>query len=85
MGKLIEGWQNFGFHTHDEQDGEPVKWVDVCVVEFFRATLPCDWIDFNEDGAFLKGHTAGELVNRDNFPDEQAAAMVAAQQYMLNN
>ena len=66
---LIKEWQALGFHTHDGGEN-PSKWVDVCVVEsFFGATLPCDWIDIEDDSAFYKGHPKGEVMGRDAFAE----------------
>ncbi len=72
---LVEEWGNMGFHTHDGGD-TPVKWVDVCVVEgmFGGATLPCDWIELDRDGVYLKNKPKGEVIGRHNFRDLQGGA-----------
>lgn len=69
---LVEDWKSKGFHTHDEDaDGNPIKWVDVCVYERFLggSTLECDWIDYDEEsgGVFLKGTNPGNLITRADF------------------
>lgn len=69
---LLEEWENLGFHTHDvDGHGIPIKWVDVCVYDQFfgGATLPCDWIAYDDvtDGVYLKGTDPGKLVSRDDF------------------
>ena len=73
---LVEEWGNMGFHTHDGGD-TPVKWVDVCVVEgmFGGATLPCDWIEVDRDGAYLKNKPKGEVISRHNFRYLQGGAV----------
>ena len=45
IGHLVDEWKKLGFHTHEGKNN-PVKWVDICVVEamFGGATLQCDWI-----------------------------------------
>lgn len=69
---LVEKWESLGFHTHDEDEqGNLTKWIDVCVYEKFfgGATLPCDWIAFDDVtcGVYLKGTDAGKLVTRNDF------------------
>ena len=68
IGHLVEEWKDLGFHTHDRGDN-PVKWVDVCVVEamFGGATLPCDWIEVDGNIAYLKNESKGKGVGRDSF------------------
>ena len=63
IGQLVEEWKKLGFHTHDGGDS-PVKWVDVCVVEFMfnGATLPCDWIEVDGDIAYLKNESKGKVI-----------------------
>ena len=66
MGLLIDLWKDIGLNPIDEKDGQKF-WEDCCVVDtMFGATLPCDWIEFTEDGrsAFLKGTEPGELAMR---------------------
>jgi len=66
MGLLIDLWKDIGLNPIDEKDGQKF-WKDCCVVDtMFGATLPCDWIEFTEDGrsAFLKGTEPGELATR---------------------
>lgn len=68
---LVEEWAELGFTPMEEIDGEKV-WKDCCVVEsmFGGATLPCDWLEFSEDGraAWLKGTVAGEVQSRRTTP-----------------
>lgn len=69
---LVNHWKELGFETHKEDANTvPIEWVDVCVYERFfgGATLPCDWIDFDEEsgGVFLKGTDPGKLVTRHDF------------------
>ena len=66
MGLLIDLWKDIGLSPFGEKDGQKF-WKDCCVVgPMFGATLPCDWIEFTEDGrsAFLKGTEPGELATR---------------------
>ena len=66
MGLLIDLWTGIGLNPLGEKDGQKF-WKDCCVVDtMFGATLPCDWIEFTEDGrsAFLKGTEPGELATR---------------------
>ena len=66
MGLLIDLWKDIGLNPIDEKDGQKF-WEDCCVVDtMFGVTLPCDWIEFTEDGrsAFLKGTEPGELATR---------------------
>jgi hypothetical protein len=66
MGLLIDLWTSIGLNPIGEKDGQKF-WKDCCVVDtMFGATLPCDWIEFTEDGrsAFLKGTEPGELATR---------------------
>lgn len=66
MGLLIDLWKDIGLSPIGEKDGTKF-WEDCCVVDtMFGATLPCDWIEFTEDGrsAFLKGTEPGELATR---------------------
>ena len=66
MGLLIDLWKDIGLNPLGERDGQKF-WKDCCVVDtMFGATLPCDWIEFTEDGrsAFLKGTEPGELATR---------------------
>jgi len=66
MGLLIDLWTSIGLKPIGEKDGQKF-WKDCCVVDtIFGATLPCDWIEFTEDGrsAFLNGTEPGELATR---------------------
>ncbi|PLW67088.1 hypothetical protein [Pseudohalioglobus lutimaris] len=69
IGSLVEEWGRLGLHTHDPENGEPSRWVDVCVVEaaFGGATIPCDWLETDGSVAFHKSFPAGELIGRRNF------------------
>lgn len=64
---LVDEWTGLGFTPMEEINGEKI-WKDCCVVEsiFGGATLPCDWIEFSENGqaAWLKGTIAGEVKSR---------------------
>lgn len=68
---LVEEWASLGFKTHEVEDGNYTKWLDVCVVEFLfgGATLPCDWIeiDTREPFAWLKGTDQGKIISRHDF------------------
>ncbi len=69
---LVQHWKKLGFNTHEEDlDGNPIKWIDVCVYEKFFGgeTLACDWIAFDEKslGVYLKGTEPNNLVTRNNF------------------
>lgn len=61
---LVEEWTGLGFQPTVELDGQRI-WKDCCVVEsmFGGPTLPCDWLEFSEDGqsAWLSGTTSGEI------------------------
>ena len=65
---LTGRWKRLGFHTHDGGEN-PVKWVDVCVVEalFGGLTLPCDWIEIDGDIAHFKNKPNGKVIGRENF------------------
>ena len=69
IGSLVEEWGNMGFHTHEIEGDQPVRWMDVCVVEAMLggATLPCDWIAIEGGVAFHNAYPRGEVVGRDNF------------------
>jgi len=57
MEDLINLWERDGYHTCDrDENGDPTKWREVCVVEgmFGGGTLPCDWIQVEDNKAFLK-------------------------------
>jgi len=64
---LIDEWTALGFQPIEERDGEKV-WKDCCVVEsmFGGATLPCDWLEIDNDvrSAWLKGTTPGPIQQR---------------------
>ena len=64
---LVRNWTELGFEPMATVDGNRV-WKDCCVIEhmFGGPTLPCEWIQFTEDGiaAFLKGTGPGEAVGR---------------------
>lgn len=68
---LVENWRMLGFNTYREVDGEPVEWLDVCITEslYHRTTLPCKWIEFDEEiGAVsLVGAPPCPLVDRSSF------------------
>ena len=71
MKDLLDWWRDLGFHTHDEdENGKPVKWIDVCVFEvmFGGATLNCDWLAYDEviKGAYLKGTDIGNCIGRND-------------------
>ncbi len=67
IGTLVEEWTELGFSPMTKRNGKSV-WQDCCVVEslFGGTTLPCDWIEFAEDGqsAYLKGSDPGTVVGR---------------------
>jgi len=83
---LIDEWTELGFQTHAGGDN-PSKWIDVCVVDTFGGlTLPCDWITVQDLSAAIKGESANsEVVGRNDFKKEQEAALIADQDYLLNN
>ena len=56
----VDGWRKRGFEPCSEADGKPF-WNDYCVVEsmFTSGNLPCDWIDFTDDGGAVFGLLAG--------------------------
>ena len=41
IGYLMDEWAAMGFENHAGGD-KPERWIDVCVVEFFGPTLPCN-------------------------------------------
>ena len=67
IGYLVDEWEARGFPPMRE-DGDRMVWQDCCVVQSLlgNSTLPCDWIEFGEDGrsAYLKGKPPGEVVGR---------------------
>lgn len=55
---LLEHSRKMGFETHTET---PVfKWLDVCVVN--PSNLACDWLEVENDTAFLKGKPKGKVI-----------------------
>ena len=64
---VVDHWQELGFEPFMEEDGKQV-WKDFCVAELGGSTLPCDWVDFTEEGwaAFLKGTEPGRVIGRDD-------------------
>jgi len=68
---LVKHWKSLGFRTH--RGGKSPKWLDVCVVDTCsgQPTLPCDWIEVENNSAFLKGKPKGEVFGPgcDTYPD----------------
>jgi len=64
---LVDKWGDLGLQPFDIHENNPIKWVDMCVVDTFCGglTLPCDWIVVDSDIAFMKGTTAGNIVGRE--------------------
>lgn len=64
---LVEEWTGFGMQPWVETNYQRV-WKDCCVVESMLggATMPCDWLEFAEDGqsAWLKGTVPGDIKGR---------------------
>jgi hypothetical protein len=62
---IVDDWTRLGFEAMEIRDGRQV-WKDLCVVEwmFGGPTLPCDWIevDENEPFAYLKGTAPGNVA-----------------------
>jgi hypothetical protein len=60
---LLDKLVDAGLNAYRIENGNPVKWIDLCVVEFcrpisicnFRYNLKCDWISFTDTGAYLSG------------------------------
>lgn len=67
----IDDYLAAGLRLWREDGGEPAEWIDACVTDIFGPTLPCEWLDYTEDGcaAFLKGIEAGPVVTRSDFPE----------------
>ncbi|MBA6413672.1 hypothetical protein H2508_11185 [Parahaliea sp. F7430] len=61
---ILEEWEHKGFNTHEVKSGEPVRWLDICIVQemFGGPTLPCDWIEVEGSVAFHKSYPRGEVV-----------------------
>ena len=70
----VQWWVKKGFEPFEIKHGQK-HFKDICIVETLLggATLPCEWIDFSEDGnaAYLKGTECGELVGRWTFNNTQ--------------
>jgi hypothetical protein len=71
IGLLVSKWQSLGFHTHTGGEN-PKKWIDVCVVQsmFETSTLPCDWIEIQDNTAFKKGTPKGAVIGPWSFRDD---------------
>ena len=68
--EIVRHWKSIGFDVHEEVDGKPSKWKDVCVHEMiWGATLDCDWLerDLKTRSLYLKGTEIGEVIGRGNF------------------
>lgn len=51
------------------KDGRAAGWLDGCVLNGRRLTLPCEWIGFaSRNVVFLCGHEPGDIVTRRHFP-----------------
>ena len=59
---LIDEWIDAGLDVYRLENGRPVEWIDICVVEFFGPTLKCDWISFIDAGAYLTGTESGPVI-----------------------
>ena len=66
--RLVDEWQELGFKTHEGGEN-PSKWAEVCVVESFLggATLPCEWIEVEDEIAFIKEKPKGATFGRTDF------------------
>jgi len=62
---LVDEWEAMGFEVFVEIENQK-HWKDMCVFEMGGPTLPCDWIDFDQEirAAFLKGTETGEIACR---------------------
>ena len=65
---IVTRWQSLGFEPDEERDGMRC-WKDVCVVSgpLCQPTLPCDWLEVDENGrvAWFMGTERGDVVGRD--------------------
>jgi hypothetical protein len=67
---IVEFWKKLGLKIHEFKDGNPSKWIDVCVVdELWGPTLDCDWLvmDRKTRSVYMKGEEQGEVYGRDKF------------------
>ena len=73
MKLIAKEWEDLGLKGVIEVNGEK-KWKDFCVFEMLSggATLPCDWIEFDEESrsVYYKGKPKGVAVGPDRFKDE---------------
>lgn len=67
MQDMVNYWQDRGLTPFEEIDGQNY-WKDMCVVEFCGGpTLPCDWLQQDEDGAsvHLRSKPRGLIIGRE--------------------
>ena len=60
--RLIDEWIDAGIDVYRLENGKPVEWIDICVVELFGPKLKCDWISFTDAGAYLNGTEPGPVI-----------------------
>jgi len=60
---VVDTWEEWGLEPFGEVEGEKA-WKDLCIVDYIRGpTLPCDWIEYGYEAAWLKGEPRGEVVS----------------------
>ncbi|MBM7457240.1 hypothetical protein HNR62_003152 [Oceanisphaera litoralis] len=45
---LLERWKELGFKAH-YGGRKPTRWRELCIVDMFGTTLPCDWIIVDQE------------------------------------
>jgi len=59
---IIKFWRKEGFNPKKIINGQEY-WNDLCVVDSMDGpTLPCDWLEFNNGIASLKGHSGKKVI-----------------------
>lgn len=61
---ILNWWKSQGLSLYLEKNGQPSRWIDLCVSRFSQPSLPCSWIAFDDEtgGAYLKGTVPGNLI-----------------------
>lgn len=62
---LVDCWTKRGFEPFEQINGVKV-WKDFCILDGGEPTLPCDWIQINENeySASLKDTPPSQIVDR---------------------
>ena len=58
---IVKFWEKAGLELFETINGEK-HWKDLCVVEdlFGGPTLPCDWLEMNQENGFVCAHLKGK-------------------------